>query len=113
VVLDVGGLKDIDVLEDVLSLEGKVKPKDYSAVSCVVVIASSHDERGFHRDVTIPLTPGVPVLHPIEREVVEALLGRSINLPPPGNYSTQRRAAPAEWPFGRGVVFSVPLPAAQ
>jgi hypothetical protein len=113
VVLDVGALKDIDVLTDLLSLEGKAKPKDYNAVACVVVIASTHDERGFHRDVTVPLSPGAPILHPIEREVVEALLGRSINLPPSGNFSTQRRGASAEWPFGRGVVFSVPLPAAQ
>jgi hypothetical protein len=109
VAIDVGGLKNLGLLQKELRFEAKARPKDYECIVSVVVVATIHTQTKFRVELTVVLPPSEPQLTPLQWHVVEALLGRPVNTPPDWPMSAGEPDQPEPSPFGRGTLFTCPL----
>jgi hypothetical protein len=106
VVVDVGGLKNLDRLQESLRFEAVARPEYFECVVSVIVITTSPEPNRFRNEVTVCIPVRDPALSKLEWQVVEALLGRSPNAAP----QIAHRADPdGELPFGPGASLLCPL----
>ena len=107
VVVDIGGLKNLVLLQDELKFEARARPMDFECVSTVVTIAMTSTPTNIRHEFTLALPPFEPVLTRLQRRVVEALLGRGVNQAPDWPTIGSEPSEPS--PFGRGAIFTFPL----
>ena len=112
VALDVGGLKNLALLQVELQFEARSRPKDFECISSVVAVAITQTLTKFRVELTLALPTFAPLLTPLQQRVVEALLGRQVDQPPDWPTSEDEGGLPEPIPFGRGAVFTCPLKSA-
>jgi hypothetical protein len=105
-VVDVGGLRNLALLQETLRFEARARPDHFECVACVVAVVVSSEPTNLRRETTVPMPVREAALSNLEWKAVEALLGRSPNAPPP---VVARGTPSGESPVRPGATLLCPL----